>query len=319
MLSKIFIVIFCGYCLIVQIIKAQDTFSICAFDSVTREVGSAGASCIPGSVIISDVHANVGVVHTQSYWIAPNQNYGKTLMASGRYTAKQIIDSLVKNDAQGDSSVRQYGVVKLDGMDNVAGFTGSNCMDYKNHIVGRNYAIQGNILLGQSVLDSIEARFLRAEGSLACRLMAAMQGAKVPGADARCLGSGTSSQSAFIRVARPDDTLGTIWLNINVYNTLQLSAFTKEPIDSLQKVFDKRNLCGTTNRELDQKQKGGIKIYPNPLNKNNLQIKIASDILLKDTQFSLYNTLGNEVHRSVLSSHIENLTLSSLPNGYLLL
>ena len=28
-------------------------------------------------------------------------------------------------------------------------YTGQNCFDYKNHIIGDNYAIQGNILLGQ--------------------------------------------------------------------------------------------------------------------------------------------------------------------------
>ncbi len=67
-----------------------------------------------------------------------------------------------------------------------AAYTGQNCVNYKNHITGRNYSIQGNILLGQQILDSMEARFLRAEGELACRLMEALQGAKVVGADTRC-------------------------------------------------------------------------------------------------------------------------------------
>ncbi|SVC36246.1 uncharacterized protein METZ01_LOCUS289100, partial [marine metagenome] len=47
---------------------SQDTFSIVAVDPVTQEVGSAGASCINGSIIISDVHPGIGAVHTQSYW-----------------------------------------------------------------------------------------------------------------------------------------------------------------------------------------------------------------------------------------------------------
>jgi len=50
----------------------QDTFSICAIDTVTGEVGSAGASCIDenaiagGCIILSDVLPGVGVIHTQA-------------------------------------------------------------------------------------------------------------------------------------------------------------------------------------------------------------------------------------------------------------
>ena len=51
-----------------NILLSQDTFSIVAVDPVTGEVGSAGASCIAGSIIISDIHTGVGVIHTQSYW-----------------------------------------------------------------------------------------------------------------------------------------------------------------------------------------------------------------------------------------------------------
>jgi hypothetical protein len=45
----------------------QDTFSICAVDSATGEVGSAGASCINGSVIISDVHPGVALFIHRHY------------------------------------------------------------------------------------------------------------------------------------------------------------------------------------------------------------------------------------------------------------
>ena len=88
-------------------------------------------------------------------------------------------------------------------------------MDYKNHIVGPNYAIQGNILSGQAILDSMEARFLATPGPLADKLMAALQGANVPGADTRCLANGTSSLSAFLRVAKPNDLPGAFYLDLN--------------------------------------------------------------------------------------------------------
>lgn len=129
---------------------------------------------------------------------------------------QQIIDSLVTKDANGDSSRRQYGIIDLVDNGRTAAFTGSNCRNYKNHILAKNYAIQGNILQGPQILDSMEVRFLTTAGDLADKLMSALQGAKVPGADTRCLNAGISSSAAFIKVARPQDTTGTFFLDIEV-------------------------------------------------------------------------------------------------------
>ncbi|MBL8007830.1 MAG: hypothetical protein JNJ56_09880, partial [Ignavibacteria bacterium] len=52
-----------------DISRPQDTFSIAAVDPVTGEVGSAGASCVAGSIILSDVHPGRGVIHTQASYI----------------------------------------------------------------------------------------------------------------------------------------------------------------------------------------------------------------------------------------------------------
>jgi hypothetical protein len=46
--------------------EGHATFSIVAIGPKTGEVGSAGASCIAGSIILSDPHPGVGVVHTQA-------------------------------------------------------------------------------------------------------------------------------------------------------------------------------------------------------------------------------------------------------------
>ena len=211
----------------------QDTFSIVANDSITREVGSAGASCISGSIIISDVHPGVGAIHTQSYWNAANQNNASSLMDQG-YSPQGIIDWLVENDAQDNPSIRQYGIIDMVNGGRSAGYTGENCFDYKNHILGPTYAIQGNILLGQEVLDNMEANFLNNDGPLTHKLMAALQGTNIPGADTRCLSYGTSSLSAFIRLAKSGDNEDSLYLNLNV-NTVIPGV---EPIDSLQILFD---------------------------------------------------------------------------------
>jgi uncharacterized Ntn-hydrolase superfamily protein len=270
---------------------AQDTFSIVAVDPVTGQVGSAGASCIAGSIIISDVHPGVGAIHTQSYWISANQNYARNLMNQG-FSPQQIIDSLVANDAQGNPTIRQYGVVDLVGGGRSAAYTGANCFNYKNHILGPNYAIQGNILLGQQVLDSMEVRFLNTPGTFSDRLMAALQGAKMPGADTRCLSAGTSSISAFIRVARPQDTTGTYYLDLNV-NSVPTGV---EPIDSLQVLYDIWNSTVTGVSPNSPQQPRRFILYPNYPNPFNPSTTIryhlasAARVTLK-----IYNALGQEI------------------------
>jgi hypothetical protein len=64
--------------------------------------------------------------------------------------------------------------------------------------------------------------------------MAAMQGAKIPGADSRCLDDGISSLSAFIRVAKLTNDTDSLYLHLNVNST----PTGVDPIDTLQDLFD---------------------------------------------------------------------------------
>tara|TARA_Y100000768_G_scaffold230583_1_gene174108 strand:+ start:432 stop:683 length:252 start_codon:yes stop_codon:yes gene_type:complete len=57
-----------------NILISNDTFYIVAVDTLTGQIDSAGASCIQGSIIISDIHPGIGAIHTQSYWNASNQD-----------------------------------------------------------------------------------------------------------------------------------------------------------------------------------------------------------------------------------------------------
>lgn len=215
-------------------LRAQDTFSIVAVDTVTGEVGSAGASCISNCIIISDVHPGIGAMHTQAQWNGDNQLLGYSMLEDG-LTPQQIIDSVHKQDAEGRPAIRQYGVVTLAGPIHAAAYTGDTCLDYKGHIVGANYSIQGNILKGREILQQIETNFLTTSGPLADRLMAALQGAKVPGADTRCLSNGTSSKSSFLRVGKRTDDATALSLDINVPD---LPAGV-EPIDTLQRAYNR--------------------------------------------------------------------------------
>ena len=220
------------YLFILFITFVYPTFSIVAVDLGNGQVGSAGASCIGGSIIISDIHPGVGVIHTQSYWSGYNQLMASDLMDNG-LSPDEIIDYIVENDVSNNPLIRQYGIVDLYEGGRSAAYTGENCMDYKGHILGQTYAIQGNILLGEEVLINMENNFNTTSGTLSDKLMAALQGANLPGADTRCLDDGTSSLSAFIRVANPLDD-DNYFLDLNINNT----SHGNEPIDLLQELYD---------------------------------------------------------------------------------
>ena len=227
------------YLLIFLISNLFPTFSIVAIDTQTGDVGSAGGSCIAGSIIISDIHPGVGAIHTQSYYLPANQNYASNLMNQG-YSPEAIINNLILNDAQNNPSIRQYGIVDLVNNGQSASFTGVNCSDWKGHINETIYAIQGNILLNSSILDSMESKFINTNGPLSHKLMAALQGAKVPGADSRCLDEGISTYSAFIRIAQPED-VDTYYMDLNVNSVIPYFAQTNtwiDPIDTLQTLYD---------------------------------------------------------------------------------
>ena len=127
------------------------------------------------------------------------------------FSAQEIIDWLRDNDSQNDPSIRQYGIVTLFPEIESAAYTGENCFDYKNHIVGPNYSIQGNILLSQAILDTMEFAFTTTYGSFEEKLIASIMAANISGADTRCLDYDTPAISSFIRVARPNNNLDSLY------------------------------------------------------------------------------------------------------------
>jgi uncharacterized Ntn-hydrolase superfamily protein len=274
-----------------------DTFSICAVDLSNNEVGSAGASCynnFPGCIILSDVHPGVGVIHSQASYISQNQDTARRLMNMG-YSPQQIIDYITTHDYQNNPTIRQYGVVDLISSGRYASYTGVNCTNWKGHLNGPVYSIQGNILLGPQIIDSMKARFLNTPGMLAIKLMAALQGAKVVGADTRCATYNTSSSSSFIRVAKSTDPQsGPYWLDLRV-NIQNAYLQNHDPIDSLQVLFNiwlsTVGLAGFSNslpHEFSLYQN-----YPNPFNPvTTITFDLAKPSTVK---LAVYDIVGNEI------------------------
>ena len=260
---------------------SQDTFSIVALDSLTGEVGSAGASCVdlfqaglPTDDFLGQLVPEVGAINTQAWYIPANQTNATNQMILGQ-TPDQIIEWLIANDVGGQPQLRQYGIVGfVNGSPETAAHTGTATDDYKGHILGPNYSIQGNILLGQQVLDSMEARFLNEDGDLACKLMAALQGANMVGADSRCATNGTSSLFAFVKVAQPTDVFGSpsFVQSVRTHNGAGI-----EPIDSLQTKFNLVHSCDPSGLDEYAELNRNINIYPNPT-QDFLNIRCSSEL-----------------------------------------
>ncbi len=289
---------------------SQDTFSIVAVDSITGEVGSAGASCVdmnnfPGydTDFLGELFPGVGAINTQAWYLPANQENARDRMNAGD-TPDQIIEWLENNDAQNQPQKRQYGIVRLvDDTPLSAAFTGTQTDDYKNHVLGPNYSIQGNILMGQVVLDSMEARFLREEGDLACKLMAALQGAKMVGADSRCFSNGTSSLFSFVKVAQPDDVFGepSFLLSVATENGAGI-----EPIDTLQVLFEEVKECTTVGINPSEDISAEFTLYPNPI-KNNFNISTS---YTEEFTLEVYNLNG----KLLISKNFKNNTVINLEN-----
>lgn len=293
---------------------SQDTFSIVAVDSVTGEVGSAGASCVdllnyPGMTnhFLGELFPGVGAINCQAYYLESNQVNARNRMNEGM-TPSEIINWLEENDVQNNPHKRQYGIVAMvNGSPESAGYTGVNTDDYKNHVNGANYSIQGNILLGQMVLDSMEAQFLRAEGDLACKLMAALQGAKMIGADTRCASNGTSSLFSFVKVAQPDDIFGNPSFVLGLRTSSNAGI---EPIDSLQVLFDESHYCPSVGLEESNDFENYFTLKPNPVD-DILSLESESNGVF---QVRIVDMNGKQVMQSSILKNL-SFDMSHLDSG----
>ncbi len=168
------------------------TFSIVAVDPKTGDLGVAVASRVLAvGAVVPYAQAKVGAIATQSFANTTYGPRGLTLLKKG-LTPKQALERLLESDKDRDH--RQVGIVDAKGR--AAAYTGKKCLPWAGHIVGKGYAVQGNILAGERVVKAMAKAFEGAKGELAERLMAALEAGEVAGGDSR------GKQSAALLVVR---------------------------------------------------------------------------------------------------------------------
>ncbi len=200
------------------------TFSIVAFDPKTKDLGVAVESrFVAVGAVVPWAEAGVGAVATQSF---ANTAYGPralSLLRKGLHP-KEVIKQLTAKDRM--AAQRQVGVVDARGRS--ASFTGEECFDWAGHVVGRNYACQGNILAGEAVVKGMARAFESTEGDLPVRLLAALHAGQRAGGDKR------GQESAALVVVRERAGYGGLndrWIDVRVDDH-------PAPIDELTRVFN---------------------------------------------------------------------------------
>lgn len=210
------------------------TYSIVAIDTLTGEMGVAVQShWYSVGTIVSWGEAGVGVVATQSFVNPSFGPRGLALLKQG-LTANQVLDLLIESDDGRD--VRQVAIIDSKG--NVAAHTGKKCIDEAGHIVGKNYSVQANMMLNNTVWQAMSEAFENSTGPLEERLMLTLEAAEKAGGDIR------GKQSAALLVVKPNST-NQLWLDRKVDIRVDDNP---EPLKELRRILEVHQAYDHMNR-----------------------------------------------------------------------
>jgi uncharacterized Ntn-hydrolase superfamily protein len=169
------------------------TYSIVGLDPATGELGMAVQSkaFAVGNRTITGKGGLVVVAHQAQ----SNPMYGALavqLIQAGMAPADALAQ-IVRSDSASDR--RQVAMIDIQGR--TAAWTGGGATDWKGHTCGVNFCAQGNTLAGPAVVDDMARAFTSTTGTLAERLVAALDAAQAAGGDHRGM------QGAAVTIFKP--------------------------------------------------------------------------------------------------------------------
>ena len=170
------------------------TFSIIAFDPATNELGVGVQSRAFGAGAgVPYVKLGVGAVATQA---KANRQYGPKAIAllEQGLSPSEVVKRITDEDPGRDT--RQVAVIDVKGRSAV--YTGKRVIDRNNdpkdlvHLggfagfaAGPNFSAQGNTLASEDVVKAMAAAYQAGKGSMAERLMDALDAGQAKGGDTR--------------------------------------------------------------------------------------------------------------------------------------
>lgn len=189
------------------------TWSIIVIDQRTKEIGIAGASCTSDCSGIGSIIPDKGAIIVQAMSNYNAHDVGRKAIMAGR-PLEEIIVGL--QETRFDPEHQQYALVTLNHMTPVT-YTGNSTVSYKGALTGNGVSVQGNILTNEHELKTIFDAVIDAQKrSLSIHevLMIALEAGSQAGGDKRC--GEQRAQSAFLKVAKPDDKAESPYLNLVV-------------------------------------------------------------------------------------------------------
>jgi uncharacterized Ntn-hydrolase superfamily protein len=173
---------------------ADMTWSILVRDAATGELGAAvatrffavGALCI-------HVEGGVGALATQAL-INPMYGVDGMPMLRAGQAPEAVAQALLAGDAGRDQ--RQLHI--LDAKGRMAQYSGPGCVGWFGHVAGQDVSVAGNMLAGPDVVARTLEAWTGATGSMAERLLTALEAGEAAGGDKR------GKQSAALKIASRD-------------------------------------------------------------------------------------------------------------------
>jgi uncharacterized Ntn-hydrolase superfamily protein len=227
------------------------TYSIVARDPATGELGVAVQShWFSVGTAVPWAEAGIGAVATQSFVDPSYGKLGLDLMRAGRSAPDALKGLLAADEGR---EVRQVAMIDAEGR--VAAHTGAKCIIAAGHHVGTSFSVQANLMRNDKVWPAMVKAFELAKGSLAERMLAALEAAEAAGGDIR------GKQSAALIVVSGKPT-GKPWLD-RIYDVRVDDSLAPLPeLRRLVKLQTAYNLMNDGDLAVEKKDDAGaLKVY----------------------------------------------------------
>ena len=227
------------------------TYSLVAHDPETGELGVAVQSRSFGTgAVVPWALSGVGAVATQSFTLRSYGPRALELMEAGQRPGEALALLLEQDELR---EFRQVALVDAHG--ETAGHTGTACIADTGTVAGAGYSAQGNMLRSDGVVPALARAFEEAQGPLAERLLAGLEGAESEGGDFRgreagavlvVPGEATDSNRydrvAEVRVDNHPDPLGE--LRRLLEHSQALRSLRRASLESLETAMDAAREAG---------------------------------------------------------------------------
>ena len=195
-----------------------NTFSLVARDPKTGRFGIAVTTkAFAVGSLCPFAKGGVGAIATQAR-VNPTLGPKGLRMLEHGLSADETLQQLLADDP--GLQYRQLGVVDRYGR--AAAWTGQETNPWTGHIVGEGFTAQGNLLVGEEVVQAVAAAYVGSNGPFEERLITALEAGQAVGGDKR------GTQSAALLVVDIDEWP---YVDIRVDDN-------PEPLKELRRLYD---------------------------------------------------------------------------------